>query len=347
MKKLLFFVSISAFADINSTVPPVRPTYQDVSLKVIQATFNQEPYKWYRGHTATQAERDGMEETLSSIAISEAVQLAKSIPACIQAAKSAVSRWNGVTSKLGIGYEDAALKANDIWTIPVFGRHYSFERYGLLDIQTCMLGSGKKLCASSPLLTKNLQDLLNIHVENGACVKGSDVQVYMPSEPFDVKRSMVDAVVTKKQASLTTEQMTLLHKTHEAHKAVSDWRCGVGVLPEPGAVDREHQAFEASATNITQQHFFAMKRFSGTVDSQWSKDQECKWARLQDKAHEDWMIAVMLGDWRQSRRSENVHQMMHQCMNLRDANYKVLLPCGQDNIFNCPKITCDQVLEKL
>lgn len=328
MKILIFLLlSVSAFSQ-------VRPTYRDVSLKVIEGQEN--PYRWYHGKNATQIEKDALEETLLAVALPEAIRYARTVSSCQQYTKKCQGHIDSVTAKLGPIYEDHSLKQGS-WEIPEYGRHYSVERYCLLGVRDCSVSNqGSSLCANSSLMTQNLQELLDIRIENGKCVKGNNnFQVIAPTETYDSTKQRSFVVQSKnKMPSLTTEQMEALHQTHEAHKAVSDYRCGVG--PNPGnVVDPAHQKLESLARNGLEQHFFMMKRFAGTVDG-WSKSDECKIARAQDRAHERWMNSVMAGDWRASRAAENDHQQSHIVMVLNADGYRLLPFCEKD-ISYCPK----------
>lgn len=308
---------------------------------------NSQPLKWYRGKTATQTQRDAVEET-SSMYVLQAVQFAKTIPGCDQMVKKALSTWNGIPSKLGPGYEYAALRANDVWQVTVQGRHYTFEKYALEALQSCLVSSqAASVCGSK--IPQDLSDVLDLRIENGKCIRGAAFQIPPPTEPFDTAKAVADQVSTKvKFPALTDSHKALLHQTHMLHKSVSDWRCGLGSLPS-GSVDKAHQDFESSAVSTTQQHFFQMKRFSGSVDPLWTQAEQCKWGRLQDKFHEAWMNAVEAGDWFLARLEDNRHQMMHECMNVKSDDFQVLMYCKDPvdknfNIFNCPKLTCSQYL---
>lgn len=336
---MVFLLAARAFA-----LEPIRPTYQDVSLKVIEPNGD-EAYKWYRGHTANQVERDAMENVLYTAGVPEAIRFSRDIAACNQATGFALSNWTKITAKLGGGYEDNSLLSG-VWSLDTQGRHYSFERYALIKIRDCLVSTKvAPVCAASPLLTKDFADLMDIRVENGLCVKGAvDFSVIAPMEEFNQKVGDSFPVTRKvPQPALTDLQMYLLHKTHEAHQAVANWKCNGG--PKPDAdVQGSHFAFESSATSPHQLHFFMMKKFSGFQDPKLPPDQMCKWQKIADKFHGLWMDAVMARDWKVSRMHENNHELAHLCMNLHDPRWEVQFSCGKKRVLDCETMTCDQYL---
>lgn len=326
---------------------PVRPTYQDVSLKVIEPNGD-EAYKWYHGHTANQIERDAMENVLYTSGVPEAIRFVRDISACNQATSFALSNWTKITAKLGGGYEDNSLLSG-VWSLDTQGRHYSFERYALIKIRDCLVSTKvAPICAASPLMTKDFADLLDIRVVNGQCVKGAtDFSVTPPMEPFNAAVGESYPVQRKiPQPVLTQAQTDQLMATHMAHKAIADWKCNGGPKPTADPL-AEHLKFEAMATSPSQMHFFMMKKFSGFQDPKLPPDQMCKWQRLADFYHEAWMNAVLAGDWRVSRMHENNHCLSHLCANLHDSRYKVQFSCGAKRVLDCPTMTCDEYLASL
>jgi hypothetical protein len=228
----------------RSATPPVRPTYQDVSIKLPSSSF----YEWFRGRTATQAQRDAMEETLTGVAVPEALRYARTISACAGQVPSLASQLTKVTAKLGTTYEQNSLLPAGSWWVPIQGRHYSFEQYILHTVRSCSTGSGAaSACAKSPLMTPALADLLDIRIENGRCVAGAAFGVPAPLETYSSYRAAVGGVQSK--TAMVPPDPTLLHATHAAHRAVSDFRCGVGPEPPAGSVQAAHLALEATATN--------------------------------------------------------------------------------------------------
>jgi len=128
---------------------------------------------------------------------------------------------------------------------------------------------------------------------------------------------------------------------------VSNFRCGVGKAPPAGIVAATHASLEATASDEREHHFLSMKAFSGVVDSGWSADEVCQWARLQDRFHHEWMEFVAAGDWGHSRQAETDHQLAHICMGLRDPGLLVRFSCEPDRISSCPVQTCEEALASL
>jgi hypothetical protein len=340
--------SCAAGLPICAPTAPTRPTYQEVSVRTPAGSF----YQWYRGRVATQTQRDAMEETLTGVALPEAIRYARTMSSCTSAVSSAVSELTKITMRLGPVYEqELGLEANDNWSIPVFGRHYQIEQKQLLKIRACSLGSAAVACAANPLMTQTgtvpnaLADLLDIRIENGLCVAGALFASTAPVEAFDSARAMIGIVQSK--TPMTPPDAALLHATHAAHHANSDFECGVGPAPT-ASVKAAHMALEATAATEEQHHFFRMKDFSGVADPRWTAPQVCQWARLQDAAHERWMDAVMQGDWAHARQADDDHQLAHICMNLDNPALEVRFSCGPSlHVSDCPVLTCQQVLATL
>src|SRR5262249_11714091 len=210
-----------AMADvISAPSPAMRPTYRDISLKVIDAEPSY-PYKWFRDHTATQVERDAMEETLVGVALPEAIRYGRTVTACSGAVKIALENLSKITTKLGPVYEGNALLPGGRWFVSLSGRDYHFEQYALRAFRQCSLG-GANACGDSPLMTPDLQDLLDIRVEGGRCVAGADFDPPTPTEQYDTARGGIGVVVSAgRQAQLDGHQMDLLNDTMDKHSAVS------------------------------------------------------------------------------------------------------------------------------
>jgi hypothetical protein len=175
-------------------------------------------------------------------------------------------------------------------------------------------------------------------------VPGSANLVPPPAARFDSAQAdvgMIDSRVTL--PLLTAAQLELLHATHLAHRAVSDWKCGTGSAPVGDPVHAAHLAFEASAIDAQQSHFFRMKDFDGLNDGYSAADM-CRWARLQDARHERWMRAVEARDWFAARvLADTPHHLAHLCANLRDPNLLVQFAVegvapGSWTIQNCPAV---------
>ena len=342
-------ISCTSGTGICTPTAPVRPTYQDVSVRTPPGSF----YQWFRGRVATQTIRDAMEETLTGVALPEAIRYARSMNSCLSTAKSTVTELTKITMRLGPVYEQQqSLLANGVWSIPVFGRHYQIEQHQLAKIRACSLGSAAKACADNERMTRTgtvpnaLADLLDIRIEDGKCVEGALFTLSPPLEPFDADRANVGIVQSK--TPMAPPATGVLHDTHTAHSKTSDFQCGTGPAPTASVRDA-HIALEATATTEEQHHFLRLKDFSGTPDPNWSQQDVCRWARLQDEAHERWMTAVSQGDWAHARQADDDHQLAHICMNLKDPNLKVRFSCGPTprtlHVEDCPALTCQEVLD--
>ena len=333
---------------ICAPTAPVRPTYQDVSVRTPPGSF----YQWFRGRVATQTIRDAMEETLTGVALPEAIHYALSMDSCRAIGRSTVTELTKITMRLGPVYEQQqSLEANGVWSIPVFGRHYQIEQHQLAKIRACSLGSAAEACARNELMTRTgtvpnaLADLLDLRIENEKCVEGALFTLSPPLEPFDANRANVGIVQSK--TPMIPPATGVLHDTHTAHSKTSDFVCGTGPAPTASVRDA-HMALEATATTEDQHHFLRLKDFSGTRDPDWSPQDICKWARLQDAAHERWMDAVSHGDWAHARQADDDHQLAHICMNLKHADLKVRFSCSTSlHVEDCPALTCQQVLDTL
>ena len=332
---LLVSVSLLAGPRPGSAADPIRPTFAELSPEVGGTAA----YQWFRGHTANQIERDAMEETRLGLVIPAAITYARTMPSCASAVEASLGYISRVTNTLAPVYEHK----NSTYFIRVGGNHYNFEYYALLAIQRCSLAAPVR-CASSPLMTADLLAVLDLHIAKGRCVPGSEPPIE-PEELYDsLTASQPILRLRERQPALTPEQMELLHATHAAHKAVSDWRCGVGPEPEPGIVQQAHRQFEASARTPNEAHFFRMKDFSGAVDPDWTPGQVCVIARLQDAAHERWMDSVMAGDWDRTRAADTDHQNSHLCMNIgANPRLTVRFTCAS-GIEHCPIQTCPEAV---
>jgi hypothetical protein len=119
-----------------------------------------------------------------------------------------------------------------------------------------------RFAAAAALL--DLRDLLDL---NEACDGPAAFRFGELPSTFDRPRENHAIVDTRRLVAVPgPAQQTLLHQTHAAHAAVSDWRCGLGPQPPNGIVPTAHLAYEQSADSETQAHFFALKPFSGYVD---------------------------------------------------------------------------------
>lgn len=328
----------------DAKTPAVRPTYREVSTKLDKIV----PYVWFRGHTATQVERDAMEETRTGVAMPEGLRYIRTIKGC----ESVYSKYGGIlgemTALLGPVYEiGISLKEGEAghWSVDPNGRHYSKENYFFKDAKQCSVANGTQ-CAQSPLMTQALLDLLDMRIEGGKCVLGALFTVPPPTEKRNSYREQLGRVQADTlMPQLTDAQKVLLAASHAAHHAVTLFKCGEGPAPVAGIVQTSHMALENSARNEPEHHFLRMKDFSGAEDPLWTKDQVCRWAKIQDIAHHRWMDEVLKGKWGRSRLFENDHQNAHICMGLKHERLLVRFSCA-GKIGTCPKETCESYLNR-
>lgn len=321
---------------------PIRPTGRDLSIKNTDDTY---PLRWYplsspTPHTASETERDAMEWRLfaKTCQVMQALQYI-----CPSAYKYAVgpSGIPTVTTRLGIGsqYEGQLQKpGGSVWVVPAKGRHYVVERSILEKFRSEAI-STRNRAAAAAALSPDLKDLLDL---NATCSGPAGFLL------ADVKQLKVDQVredafpldTRKKQQPLNTQQQSLLRMTHEAHHAVSAWRKDpVNVPPPPpGIVQRCHDAFEASALDELQLHFFQIKPFSGVEHPGWTREELGLWAAIQDKYHHAWMDGMLTGDWAKVREADSAHLFAHLCMNFGPTCWQFLFPCGNgQKIDSCGK----------
>jgi len=327
---------------------PVRPSGRDLSLKWRNGTY---AYRWFplsgTPQTASQAERDAMEWTLFARTL-EVMRAAKDL--CPVETRYAYTQLNIVTTRVGVGsqYEGALQKpGGKIWQVGANGRHYSVERFVLKRFRSCLTReSVRDECATRFAATAAMTDLRDLLDLNPTCDGPATFEfgpIPSQTEGARERRAPVD---TRRLVAVPSEaQMTLLHRAHEAHGAVSSWRCGSAPRPTDGIVPAAHLAYEESAANETQAHFFAMKPFSGYVDPHWTPDEVCGWARLQDTFHARWMAAQEIGDWAGARQADTDHLFAHLCMNDASPRLRVLFSCGNaQRIDGCGKLRCADAL---
>lgn len=336
---------------------PMRPTGLDVSYRVLDEGA---PFRWCMlrrppggspfGYVpCTQVGMDAMTET-SLVAIVNLVRVVRGIEnGWAGLADFMLSESQGasaITAFLNPIYEGNFGDYRGDWAEDENGKDYSKPFYVARKARAFLLNHATA-CAAAPEIGKFL-DFLNLTISAGRCVDSGWRPVFPATKVPNATQALGTIDYDTKQPPLLGAQLHLLHMTHAQHRAVSDWRCGVGPQPAPGVVAQAHLALEASARNETELHFFGLKAFSGDVDPRWSPAEECKWARLQDADHERWMRAVEAGDWAASRKAETSHQNAHFCMNLRDERLKIRRPdCGAANASQCPVLTCGQVLAGL
>jgi hypothetical protein len=327
---------------------PIRPTGRDLSIKWSNGTY---AYRWFplsgTPHTASQAERDAMEWTLFARTL-EVIRAAGDL--CPVEARYAYTQVNLVTTRVGVGsqYEGALQKpGGKTWRVGANGRHYSAERFVLKRFRSCLMrASVRDLCATRFAASAALRDLRDLLDLNEDCDGPAAFTFGELPSTIDRLRE-THAIVDTRRLVVPPDptQQMLLHQTHAAHAAVSDWRCGLGPQPPDGIVRTAHLAYEQSAESETQSHFFALKPFSGVEDPRWTRDELCGWARIQDVFHQRWMAAQEIGDWAGARQADTDHLFAHVCMNDATPRLRFLFSCGNgQRIDSCGRLRCADAL---
>ena len=156
-------------------------------------------------------------------------------------------------------------------------------------------GTGTECGSTNPSV--ELQELLDIRIEAGKCKAGNNNWTLPPlPSSIDTSRSN-DGLLTRLPTNppipaITPAQVSLLHATHDAHAAVTQYRCNGGTPPPPGAVKAAHATFEASAVSENQHSVFRMPFFTDVVDPAYAPTELCQRSIAQDNRHMAWMQAV-------------------------------------------------------
>lgn len=337
----------------STRLPPLRPTAEDVSWEVRDAGY---PFRFcpirqppggafYEYVPATQTCMDAMAER----SLVEMIQLARNlryvngsqkvIDFCLSDSQGA----SAITAFLNPVYEGNFGEYRGDWAEDWSAKDYGKPAYCAKKARTFLLYRPVE-CATTPELQPSLA-FLNLAVIDGQCVDVAEDPIY-PATIDKRFKTLGTIDYDHRQPALTSEQLRLLHATHEAHRVSSEAKCG-GPAPT-GSVQAAHVALEASARTEAEHHFFVLKAFSGIMDPRWTPAEACKWARLQDADHMRWMAAVEAGNWAASRKAENDHQASHFCANLRDERLKIRrTDCGDSNVNHCAIETCFDVLKRL
>lgn len=322
---------------------PIRPSGKDLSLKW---TNNSSALVWFPlgskdPQTATQTIRDKMEHTLV-LRTFQAIRFFKDIPEFSSAVAYAYSQLATITPRLSPEYEARALfsPGGGLWIVQPGGHHYSFTRYALKRFRDNVIShkSLRTLVASRFSLSPELRDLRDLLNLNEECSGAATWKQGIPPSKIDgVREDLAPVDTRKKQETLTIEQEALLFQVHSFHHLVDAWRNGLGPKPEDGIVEKGHLAFESSAKNDVQLHFFQMKPFEGYADPSWSQKEIGQWANIQGTFHHRWMEGILDGDWKKVREADTDHANAHFCMNDADDRVKVLFSCGNgQKISQCP-----------
>jgi hypothetical protein len=166
----------------------------------------------------------------------------------------------------------------------------------LTRVRNAALESGGAECgAKNPSV--EIQELLDITDTGTNCVAGNTNWTLppLPSSVDAIRKA--DGLLTRLPRNppipaITPAQITLLHDTHTAHAAVTQYRCNGGTPPPPGAVKAAHATFEASAVSEDQHSLFRMPFFTDVVDPAYTPTELCQRSLAQDNRHMAWMQAV-------------------------------------------------------
>lgn len=321
----------------NFTLPPLRPTVVDTAFNVLSAGY---PYKWYPlNGTYVPSTQTAMDALTESALVNNVnmVRMVRSIPNNASTTDFMLSDSQGISAMiyLNVVYEGNFGNYRGTWTEDWTGSDYQKNHYLQRKVRKFLLAN--PVAAANAVEVDRWLPFLNL-----AKVNGKVVDAYAGDPPFPESMTSVQKLYKNigiidydhKQPPLTPEQIALLQHTHELHHQQTDYRCGVGTNPTE-SVDAAHQAFEASARNETEHHFFVMKRFSGDVDPRWSTAQVCAIARNTDTAHHKWMDALIAGSWAASRKAENDHQQWHFVLNLQDPRLLLRFDCGSKDLSDC------------
>lgn len=325
---------------------PIRPTGRDLSIKNPDTVY---PLRFMgmgstTPHTASETERDAMEWHAFALLCETARVLEKVAPSAFKYFRS---QAQVITSRLGIGsqYEGAVTEKRGVWAVPAKGRHYAIEVNCAKKFRAEIF---KKPAGADALANwPNVRDFLNL---NANCTGPAEFP--LAAKPvLDKARVSLGLLDTRQRmAFLTPQQAMLAKETHAAHHRVSAWRKDPANVPAPppGIVQAAHDAFEASARDETELHFFQVKPFSGVEHRDWTRTELGYWASIQDAYHHQWMDGLLAGDWGAVRRADSAHLFAHLCMNFGPDCWTFLFPCpNEPHIDDCGDFTPRVVLPKL
>ena len=338
----------------DDSAAPVRVDPCDVSLAVKGGA----DYRMFRGHTATQRDRDVMERGLLGIMMPEVWRYVRSMPGCSGMLGFGRTQLSVVLQRLTASHQyDAIFPDRKTWDITVGGRHYQIEYYVNQKARACSLGSSTKAaCAKNPNLTDRVKKVLDIRVENGVCVAGGDCVPPVPTEAYQSAKSKIGMADSTKPMPKPTEgaDLTSLHAAHEAHRLASYGLCGGSGQPACVNVQDAHKAYEAFAKDPADAHFRRMMDFSGYADSVangnpkgWTDAQVRQLKAAQDREHEGWMAAQEAGDWGLARCHDDAHQKFHICENVKEDLFMFRFPvCDGSYPDKAPIESCATYLQR-
>lgn len=227
-------------------------------------------------------------------------------------------------------------------------------------IRSCSLSrSAKNNCATT--VPVQVAGFLGITVLNESCVSLPQPVVLNPKDRSRALQRMLDGDDISPPLD-SASQVALADLSHE-HKMASDFACGLGPAPKPGAVPTALAVFESLAQTPVDSRLRHIIPFTGDADPAWPADKLCGLKSLQNIAMHgpnptrlfggqdiSWDKAVRGGDVAKADVTGALHAIFHDCATLR-GNYKVEFPVetvegvplfsGQD-----PPMTCDEYLDQ-
>jgi hypothetical protein len=307
---------------------PVIVTAQDVSLKVHGGA----DYTVFRGHAADQYERDMMEQTLLGQWTPRVIAFMEGLPACSGAVHEA---WTGLTSilaKLDVVHQYDDIAAPKTWNVTPGGRHYQIEYYIDDHAHACAL-SDPVACATSPLLTPDLLDLLDLSVANGMCVDGAAFEP--PIRPTQAIGTL-DGIADGRQRFPVTDpdDLLLVQATLDAH---AGGMCGA---TPAGSVSAAQVAFADTAKSRAEMHYRQPQPFIGGCDPSWTADECCRWKMLEHREYTALVAAWKGGNWGTVRCFGGRHRRIHACAVLAGPYQIRMPPCDGSYPDDTKPVTC-------
>jgi hypothetical protein len=335
---LLLAATVAGATDTSRT-PTLRPNAADLSLAVFLANPS-DPLRWFHGRTATQVQRDAVESALTGIAMPRVIQFAKHLPGCASSLGYLFTNYSKITAKLGPLYEAQEMKTG-FWNVTVSGRHYHFEHYNERKVRDCATSNETTRRQCAAILTPEMGDYLDLHVEAGRCVQGAGLVILPPAEPFDTGRGVLGMVRTKTLSPKPDgDEQASLEAALAAHNALS---------PNTGLLRR---AAEDTADDEAEHHRFRTKDFLSDLDPAWTPAEVMRLHAKQNASLTTWEQAVVRGDWFAARQADTDHQLWHICAAVKDDRLLVLFACPAGlgdggSMDRCPITTCSQALGPL
>lgn len=345
----------------TTTTLPITPAEPTLGRHRSVRISRQDTCRWWDGQVATQAQAAELHNQWARI-FPEGMAFGETLDCSLSKARGDLT---ALLTRLAGDY--VVSKAWPSLFVKTQCNGYSFDAYLLAELRDCALRN-PVACAASPYLTDYLAEAIDVRVEGGRCVKGNPAPVRIPpSRAWDSARFAEGRLDFRNpRPPLTATQKALNAATHQAHAAVTAEQCGWGPPTKPGIVREAHLALVASARNEEEKHLFQAPAFSGQIDTDcthgqcWNRDEVCAWGQIKDVAHHCAMLnlnamggpaptmpGVQVSGFtgKDSRVTDAwvcwvIHQLAHVCAAYRDDTILARFPCDQQNINNCPRLSC-------